>query len=149
MDKLPSKIKSKQFPDCRHFSWPDLLYFPSLGMAQILIYSTVISLCVLKLVMTYFYNIVLLERRNFPVSLVFMSKLLVSFRQFEKSLRVNASDLCCYETLGNMLGNGIYGFSDPGKYILERGLQCGRSKLSLRQSSGQFSFLNNWPAQSV
>ena len=55
-------------------------------------------------------------------SLSLVSKLLVSFRQFEKSLQVNASDLCCYETLGNMLGNGIYGFSDPGKYILERGL---------------------------
>ena len=22
-----------------------------------------------------------------------------------------------YETLGNMLGGGIYGFSDPGKYF--------------------------------
>ena len=73
------------------------------------------------------------------LSLVSMSKLLVSFRQFEKSLRVNASDLCCYEALGNMLGNGIYGFSDPGKYIWKGGCSVGARNWFYGKSLTNFS----------
>ena len=73
--------------------------------------------------MTYFYNIIFTRETEISsLSLVSMAKFLVSFLSFEKSLRLNASDLCCYEARGNMLGNGIYGFSDPGKYISGKGV---------------------------
>ena len=93
-NKFPSQNESKQFSDSRHLSWPDqervllmhisanytnfrhfpqsehlLLDSPSLGWLRYLYTLQWPPLCVLKLEMTYFYNIVLLERRNFPVSL--------------------------------------------------------------------------------
>ena len=118
IDKLPNKVKSKQFPDCRHFFWPDLLCFPSLGngLDTHILYSDLPMRFEVSndiFLQHYFTR----ETEISSLSLVSMSRLLVSFRQFEKSLRLNASDLCCYKALGNMLGDGIYGFSAPGKYI--------------------------------
>ena len=88
-------------------------------MAQILINSTVTSPVRLEVRNDIFLQHCFTRETEFSsLSLVFcrsFSKLSV----IRKKLRVSASDLCCYVTLGNMLGSGIYGFSDPGKYFLE------------------------------